>query len=83
MFGVGTPELIIILVIILMVFGVGKLPQVAKMLGSGVKSFKDGVNGDEEDASKSAKKAEPELLDGDNVVDANLNDHKKRSENAW
>jgi sec-independent protein translocase protein TatA len=37
----GAPELIIILVIILLIFGAGKLPQVFKQLGSSVKEFRD------------------------------------------
>ncbi|MBF0145127.1 MAG: twin-arginine translocase TatA/TatE family subunit [Magnetococcales bacterium] len=43
MFGLGTSELIIILVIVLVVFGAGKLPKVMKDLGKGVKSFKDAM----------------------------------------
>ena len=39
MFGLGTTELIIILVIVVMLFGLGKLPKVAKELGSGVRGF--------------------------------------------
>ncbi len=38
---IGTPELIIILVIVLLIFGVGKLPDVFKALGSGVREFRD------------------------------------------
>ncbi|MBF0107590.1 MAG: twin-arginine translocase TatA/TatE family subunit [Magnetococcales bacterium] len=48
MFGLGTSELIIILVIVLVVFGAGKLPKVMKDLGKGVKSFKDAMNEKEE-----------------------------------
>lgn len=44
MFGLGTSELIIILVIVLVVFGAGKLPKVMKDLGKGVKSFKDAMS---------------------------------------
>lgn len=45
----GLPEMLIILVIILMLFGVGKLPRVLSQMGKGVKAFKDGMNtaGDE------------------------------------
>ncbi len=49
MFGLGTTELIIILVIVVMLFGVGKLPMVAKELGAGMKTFKKSLNDDEEE----------------------------------
>jgi sec-independent protein translocase protein TatA len=44
MFGLGTTELIIILVLVMIVFGAGKLPQVASSLGKGVRNFKDGID---------------------------------------
>lgn len=51
MFGLGTAELILILVLFAMVFGLGKLPQVARQLGMGVRTFKDSMDGkDVEDA---------------------------------
>lgn len=56
MFGLGTSELIIILVIVLIIFGAGKLPDVGAALGRGVKNFKDGMKGPEED--KQAKQVE-------------------------
>lgn len=40
MFGLGFPELIVILVIIIMIFGVGKLPEIGSAVGRGIKSFK-------------------------------------------
>lgn len=43
MFGIGMPELIIILVIMLVIFGPGKLPQLGASLGSAIRSFKKGA----------------------------------------
>ncbi len=40
MFGLGFPELIIILVIVIMIFGAGKLPEIGGAIGKGIKSFK-------------------------------------------
>ncbi len=44
MFGLGWQELVIVLVIIMIIFGAGKLPEVAKSLGQGVKEFKQESN---------------------------------------
>lgn len=49
MFGFGTQELLIILALVMVVFGAGKLPQVGTALGKGIRNFKAGVsNGNEE-----------------------------------
>jgi len=45
----GAPEIILILVIILIFFGVGKLPQVGSALGKGLRAFKRGQSGEEEE----------------------------------
>ena len=45
MFGLGWQELVIVLVIIMIIFGAGKLPEVAKSLGQGVKEFKQESTG--------------------------------------
>ena len=48
MFGLGTQEILIIALIILLLFGGKKIPELMKGLGKGVKSFKDGMNGVED-----------------------------------
>ena len=44
MFGIGMPELIIILVIILIIFGAGKLPEIGSGIGNGIRNFKKATN---------------------------------------
>lgn len=59
MFGLGYQELLIILVIVLILFGANRLPELARSLGSSVKEFKKGVNeAKAEDATAAAKKEE-------------------------
>lgn len=47
--GLGMPELLVILVIILIIFGANKLPQIADGLGKGIRNFKKGINKEEID----------------------------------
>lgn len=44
----GGPELIIILLIVILIFGVGRISRVGKELGSGIREFRKGLSGDEE-----------------------------------
>jgi len=55
MFGLGMTEMIIILVIVLIVFGAGKLPDIGKGLGQGIKNFKKAVGGQEDDGEAAKK----------------------------
>ena len=55
-FRVGPWEIGLILLIILIVFGVGKLPQVSEALGKGIRSFRKGQQGEDEVTEKTTRK---------------------------
>ena len=54
--GLGMQEILIIASVVLLFFGGKKIPELMKGLGKGVKSFKDGMNGLEEDKKEEAQK---------------------------
>lgn len=63
---IGIPELIIVLVIVLLIFGPKRLPQLGKQLGGGMREFKDSIQRkgndvDDEDAADDAAAGRPEL----------------------
>ena len=60
MFGIGMPELIIILVIILIIFGAGKLPEIGGGMGKAIRNFKTATK--EVDSNKDK---EPEKIEED------------------
>jgi sec-independent protein translocase protein TatA len=48
MFRLGPTELIIILIIVVLLFGVGRISKISGEIGSGIRAFRDGLKGDEE-----------------------------------
>jgi sec-independent protein translocase protein TatA len=57
-FRIGAPELLIVLVIVLIIFGPKKLPQLGRSLGGGLREFKNSVGGKDKDDD------EPEVIEG-------------------
>jgi TatA/E family protein of Tat protein translocase len=59
-FGISVPELLILLLVLLLVFGAKRLPEMGRSLGKGMREFKDSVTG-VEDSIKSTPPAPAEL----------------------
>ncbi len=67
MFGLGLPELLIILVIVLVIFGAAKLPQIGGGLGKAIRDFQKGIREEEiEDATKQKKTPAKKTKEPDN-----------------
>lgn len=76
MFNFGTQELILVLVIALVVFGPGKLPEVGKAIGKGINEFKDAVSGDKKKTNeKVSDVAKTEVID---VEAGEVNEQKQK-----
>jgi sec-independent protein translocase protein TatA len=56
MFGLGMPELIVILVIVLVIFGASRLPQLGEGLGKAIKGFKKGISDTQQAQDEAGKK---------------------------
>jgi sec-independent protein translocase protein TatA len=55
LFGIGTlgiPELLLILLVVLLIFGAKKLPEIGSGLGKGIRGFKDSLKGNDADSRK-------------------------------
>jgi sec-independent protein translocase protein TatA len=60
-FGISLPELLILLVVLLLVFGAKRLPEMGRSLGKGMREFKDGVSGVEESVTTTPTPTSVEL----------------------
>jgi sec-independent protein translocase protein TatA len=63
LFGLGTPEILIILVVVLVIFGPKNLPKLGSALGKTVKNVREGMEGEEEESSE--EKTEGEETDAE------------------
>jgi len=57
-FRLGPLELVIILVIVILLFGVGRIGKIAGELGSGIRAFRDGLQGDKDEDKEDSDKTE-------------------------
>ena len=79
MLGLRAPELILIVLAIVLLFGASRLPQLAKSLGQTRKAFREGMKEAEEEESKnSAAAAEPKQINS--VAAASLSDEELMAE---
>lgn len=61
-FRFGVPELAIILVIVILLFGVGRIGKIAGEIGQGIRAFREGLSGDKEKEKEEAKTKEEEEI---------------------
>jgi len=52
MFGLGLQELLLILLIVVLIFGTSRIPELGRGLGEGIRNFKKGIKGGEEEEKK-------------------------------
>jgi sec-independent protein translocase protein TatA len=77
-FNIGTPELFVIILVIIMFFGSKKIPELARGLGKGIREFKNATSDIQEEIRKSSKVVNEEI----NITkDINSQPRKKNSEN--
>lgn len=57
---IGLPELLVILVIVIIIFGASKLPQLGRGLGEGIRNFKDSINLKDQDENEKGKEEKKE-----------------------
>jgi len=72
--GLGMPELIIILVIVLLVFGASRLPQLGESLGKAVRGLKRGLNTDDDIEVSPAEKRVAEKSSASTLNDKNVSE---------
>ncbi len=68
---IGPTELIIILVIVLLLFGVGRITKIGKEMGTGIREFRKGLQGDEKEQAEKTQKEKQGPSDDQSGNDSN------------
>jgi sec-independent protein translocase protein TatA len=66
---IGVPELLLILVIVLLLFGVGRIGKIGGEIGQGIKAFRDGLKSDEPEQKPAQKPAENVMQSSQSTTD--------------
>ena len=74
MMGIGFPELMIILVIIMIIFGAGKLPEIGSAFGNSIRNFKKSI--------KDAEQENEELPEGSDTQETSITDGEPAAEDG-
>jgi len=80
MSNIGLPEIAIVLLIVLVIFGPKRLPQLGRSLGSGMREFKDAVTGKNKDEDRA--ELEPPPAPGENVARASGDESRAKAADA-
>jgi sec-independent protein translocase protein TatA len=80
--GIGIPELLIILVIVLLIFGAGKLPQIGGNIGKAIKNFKGGIKEEEEELESSKREAIDDKPRGESASQASGQEREEEKTRA-
>jgi sec-independent protein translocase protein TatA len=79
MMGIGFPELMIILVIIMIIFGAGKLPEIGSAFGRSIKNFKSSMKEAEEEEAQVGDQPAAAIEEGKGLDDPNLTDEEREA----
>lgn len=78
----GIPELLLILVIVLVIFGPGKLPALGEALGKTIRNFRKSTKGDQEEVDVTPKKGELQQKAAGQISDAQIVDDAQKKDVA-